>query len=168
MIEPAATPSALIVSPVLDELVHLVSLLTGSGFRVTAAENFVQAKALLSTQPPSILITSLQLGDYNGLHLVLRGRSARPDMVALITSTTADAGLHADAEAMGATFMLMPVSGPEFIAAVLRTLSRSDPSEPPVRPPFERRSRERRGTVVPFNAERRGGDRRRGPFWLAS
>ena len=155
------TLPVLVVEPSLDELLPLVGTLTAAGFQVTAAGTFSQARELLSSQPPSILVTTLRLGLYNGLHLVLRGKLTKPDMAALVTSPVADPVLQADAEAMGATFMLKPVTEQDLIAAALRTLYSSDPSVAPLRPPFERRVRERRACEVPSDPGRRVAERRR-------
>ena len=160
--------TALVVDPALDELVQEVSLLTSLGWRVVAAENFAQAKAVLASQPPAVLITALQLGDYNGLHLVLRAKSSTPQTAALITSTAADPVLLSEAEALGATFVLKPIPSQELTAAILRTVARGDMQLPPLRPPFERRTKDRRGTVLPFNGERRGSDRRQPLPWVTS
>ena len=157
--------SALVVDPILDELIQVVAMLSGCGFRVTAADSFAQAKAFLGSHPPAVLVTALQLGDYNGLHLVLRGKSVRPEMAAVVLSSLPDRVLLSDAEAMGATFMMKPYVGTDLRAAVMRTLARRDPDAPPIRPPFERRTRERRGLVLPFNRERRETDRRQPLPW---
>ena len=156
------TPSVVVVEPSLDDLLPLVGALTAAGFQVTSAGTFIQARELLNSQPPSILVTTLRLGLYNGLHLVLRGKVAKPEMAALVTSPVADPVLQADAEAMGATFMLKPVTERDLIAAALRTLYSSDRSLAPLRPPFERRASERRVLQGSFDPGRRVAERRRG------
>ena len=157
--------SVLIVEPVLDELLRLMSTLTGVGFEVTAAETFAEAKPLLHTQPPSLLFTAVRLGVYNGLHLVLRGKSLRPEMAAVVTSPTADPVLQADAEAMGATFIVNPLPASDCIAAVLQTLFRVDQSGGPIRPPYERRRQNGVASAVP-GTPARGVERRRHLPWL--
>ena len=163
----AGALSVLIVEPSLDELVLLMSRLNNAGFQVTAAESFAQARPILASQPPSILITALRLGAYNGLHLVLRGKTVRPDMAALVTSPITDSVLQADAEAMGATFVVTPITERELIGAVLQTFFR-DESQLPIRPPFERRMSDRRAAEGVLTEDRRGGDRRRVLPWLAT
>jgi DNA-binding response OmpR family regulator len=160
--------SVLVVEPSLDELLVVLSRLTTRGFRVTVAETFAQAKPLLLSQPPSVLVTALRLGAYNGLHLVLRGKAVRPDMAALVTSTVDDVVLRADAEGMGATFIVTPVSEHDLIAAVLQTVFRRDGSLEPIRPPFERRLGERRVQSGSYSDERRTADRRRVLPWMST
>jgi DNA-binding NtrC family response regulator len=159
------TPSALVVEPHAPDALTTVEALSRSGFRVTLAETFARAKEHLASQIPDVLVTAIRLGEFNGLHLVLRATSARPDTSALVVSDYPDMVLEADAEAMGATFVLKPVSGKELTAAVFRTLAaRGDRARGlavPIRPPFERRVSQRRKTTAPVSMERRQGDRRR-------
>ena len=55
-----------------------VTLLEAAGYRVRSARSFDEAKTLLAAECPDLLITDLRLGQYNGLHLVLRTRSDLP------------------------------------------------------------------------------------------
>ena len=153
--------SVLVVEPVLDELLEVVSAISNAGLHVTATATFSEAKSLISARTPSILIAAIRLGLYNGLHLVLRGKAMRPEMAALVTAPEHDPVLQADAEAVGATFMVKPVSQQDLIAAALQTLFRSDPNAGPIRPPFERRVRDRREAMEVFVPERRMSGRRR-------
>jgi DNA-binding NtrC family response regulator len=151
--------SVLIVEPAVDELLTLTSMLTEAEFQVTATDTFAQARAALNAAPPAILITTVRLGSYNGLHLVLRSTASNPGLAVLVTSPTDDPVLRADAEAMGATFIVKPVSTADLLAALLRTLH--DPDRKPLRPPFERRASERRIADHAYIADRRIADRRR-------
>ena len=111
-------------------------------------------------------MTEIRLAEFNGLHLVIYGKSVRPDMAALVLSSQPDAGLQVDTEALGATTMIKPVASRQVRAAVLRSISRlAIPGRPadPIWPPFERRERERRAAggpsvaavFVPGRADRR-------------
>jgi DNA-binding NtrC family response regulator len=151
----------------LPHLLVVLSAVSSLGFDVTVADTFKDAKAALSSTPhPSLLITGVRLGEYNGLHLVLRGTSMSPRLAAIVTSDTDDPVLRTEAERLGATFIAMPVSREELAAAIARTAFRCpDEKRPaePVRPPFERRHGDRRivASPVPPGSERRGADRRR-------
>jgi DNA-binding NtrC family response regulator len=159
------TLSVLVVEPSLGDLLLLTSRLTSAGFRVTAAESFAQAKPLLDSQPPSILVTAVRLEAYNGLHLVLRAKAVRPNIAAVVTSANEDAVLRADAEGMGATFIVTPVDEKDLVAAIYQTLFRRDPTAP-VRPPYERRVRDRREAVELIDEDdRRSAERRRERPW---
>lgn len=112
---------------------------------------------------PHLLITELQLGEYNGLHLVLHASVVRPRMAAIVTSRSSDAVLQRDVERMGATFVQIPTRREELIAALLRTVANAGPAPgESIRPPFERRrSRRRAGAERPVEMERRVAQRRR-------
>jgi DNA-binding NtrC family response regulator len=130
------------------------------GFQVTVSDNFRDARGRL-TAAPALLVTELRLGEYNGLHLVFRAKSIRSDIAAMIRTQIADPLLQLEAERMGATFVLKTTTPEEFRAAVARTLLRRADSFEPIRPPFERRHRERRAQLPsPNMPERRHAERR--------
>jgi DNA-binding NtrC family response regulator len=159
---PLVTASALVVERTVSDAVSIAAVLTACRFHVTVAESFLKAKTHLSAHPPTVLLTEIRLAEYNGLHLVLRAKSVRPDIAALVMSSIADPVLQADAEAMGATFVLKPVSEQELTAAVFRTIFQATTgSTAPIRAPFERRQSDRRAAVVPMPADRRNLERRR-------
>lgn len=156
--------SALIVEPVLADAMFSVDAVTSLGFHVTVADNFHDALERLRI-PPALLIADIRLGEYNGLHLVLRGKAVKRDLAAIVTSGVADSVLQSEAEQLGATFVLKPTSTEEFRAAICRTLLRT--SSDPIRPPFERRQTDRRTAPdEPAHPERRVGPRRRDPMQL--
>ena len=157
--EPPA--NALVVEPSVAETLVLVSSLSDLGFQVTVSDNFRDARARLMSAP-ALLVTELRLGEYNGLHLVFRAKSIRSNIAAIIRTQIADPLLQLEAERMGATFVLKTTSPGEFRAAVSRTLMRKMDSFEPIRPPFERRHRERRAArAMPDNRpERRVSERR--------
>lgn len=160
--------SVLVVEPILDELLTTMSRLTSAGFRLTVADSFAHAKPLLLSQPPAVLLASVRLAAYNGLQLVMRGKMIRPHMATLLMSPSDDVVLRADAESMGATFLVRPLAEHDLIAAILRTVFRRDPADRPIRPPFERRRRERRAPVQPAQSVPEREDRRRLLPWLAT
>jgi len=78
--------SALVVEPNELDLMAIVSTLTDAGFRVTATDNYLDAKAVLTTQPPPLmLVAEVRLGAYNGLQLALRARTSTPRVMAIVT-----------------------------------------------------------------------------------
>jgi DNA-binding response OmpR family regulator len=157
--------SALVVEPSATDALAFVSVLARWGFDVTVAGTFGRARERLGTSIPDVLTTAVRLAEYNGLHLVMRARSTRPDVAALVVADRLDTGLESDAMALGATFVLKPIADAELTAAVIRTLAAQRVPDRPVeiiQPPFERRRSERRGSSMPVLMERRAGDRRRG------
>lgn len=158
----AATVTALVVERTLSDALTVASMLTASHFHVTVAETFPKAKARLGAQIPGVLITEVRLAEYNGLHLVLRGKSLAPEMAAVVLSSVNDRVLQADAESLGATFVIKPLVESELTAAVFRTIFRTrHGGTDVVRAPFERRRGERRASVRSVAEERRATDRRR-------
>ena len=156
------SPTMLIVQPALTDVWFAVSTLADSGFQITVAQDFVEAKPLIDRLRPLALITDIRLGEYNGLHLVLRGKAVRTNMAAIVISSVADAVLQAEAERMQATFVQKPTSKQEFLAAVCRTLFRTPGDIAPIRPVFERRVAERRVLEhSTIEADRRRANRRR-------
>jgi DNA-binding response OmpR family regulator len=157
-------PAALVVEPSLAEALSLHSALSELGFQVSISDNFQDAKARLR---PSIalLVTELRLNEYNGLHLVFRAKSIRRDVATLIRTQISDPLLQLEAERMGATFVLKTAGAAEFRAAVCRTLFRPPDSVDPIRPPFERRHRQRRAahSASGVQPERRLRERRVDP-----
>jgi DNA-binding response OmpR family regulator len=156
--------TALVVEPSAPDALALVSVITRCGFDVTVAGTFGRAKEHLGTHVPDLLVTAVRLAEYNGLHLVLRATAVRMTMAALVVSDCADPVLQAEADAMGATFVIKPVSESELSAAVFRTLgARLNGSAPSViRPPFERRLAQRRSVTTPVETDRRAVERRQG------
>jgi DNA-binding NtrC family response regulator len=155
--------SALVVDGTLADALPTVALLVDYQFHVTVADTFARAKSRLAESPPALLITEIRLQQFNGLQLVLHGKSLRPGMAALVLSRIADPVLQADAEALGATFVVKPVGEKELLAAAFRTLMRNvtDEASEPITPPFERRAHQRRSMQLPTHSERRRTERRR-------
>jgi len=153
--------TALVVEPAFSDVLLLVPVLSALGFQVTATESFEEARQSLRV-PPKLLVTEIRLGEFNGLHLVLRGLSARHDMAAIVTSTVDDPVIRTEAEAMGATFVLKPSTAGEMQAAIMRTVMRSAQAHgEPIRAPFERRTTDRRASRPEgYLPERRRSDRR--------
>ena len=165
---PPSSPPALVVQPNLPHLLVTLSALTSLGFDVRVAETFKDAKATLAAgHRPALLLTDIRLREYNGLHLVLRGKTMWPGLSAIVTSESVDQLLQHEAETMGATFMVMPTSMEEVVAAVLRTIHQRSTNgvlPSPIRPQFERRRQERRlGSPPLAGDERRKEQRRRDP-----
>jgi DNA-binding response OmpR family regulator len=153
--------TALVVEPSPSDAVWIALMLSELGFRVVVSDSFQDARAQLAS-PPSLLVTELRLGEYNGLHLVLSGKSAHPQLKALVTSRINDPVLYSEAEQLGATYVFKNAGPQEFRAAVLRTFFRTDQQSGTIRPPFERRLANRRRHATPnYEPESRVAERRR-------
>ena len=114
----------LIVDSVPSRVAWMTELLRKAGYRTHAARTFSEAKRSLASDAPHVLITQLQLGPYNGLHLVLRGRRQHPEMGAVVTSRVTDGVLESEADGQGAIFIKWPVTESELLAVVKAALDR--------------------------------------------
>lgn len=126
----------LLVHPNPILLARLATVLTTAGYRVRLASSFEDAKQLLSSEPPVVLVTAIRLGPFNGLHLVLRGRADRPGMGACVIDASWDPTLEADARRYGAAYLAEPLDGSILLEKVAEILV--DVSRPPA--PKARRS----------------------------
>jgi DNA-binding NtrC family response regulator len=121
----------LVVDADPSDRANTVWLLQSAGYRVGAATAFDEAKQLIASEAPDLLVTSLRLGPYNGLHLVLRSRSDHPAMAAIVTSRYADSVLEAEAERQHARFIVRPFADSAFLDAVGQSLCVSTTSDSP-------------------------------------
>src|SRR4029453_16864695 len=119
----ASPHSVVVVDGNARDRTSTVTLLEAAGNRVHPARSFRAAKMLLAPECPDLLITDLRLGQYNGLHLVLRTRNTYPEMAALVTSRVADPVLEAEAARQHAQFILSPLSATQLLQAVASSLS---------------------------------------------
>lgn len=137
---------------IVQDLAAAIQALGGQALEATT---FEAAKRLWVAEKPPILITDIRLGPFNGLQLLLRAKSDRPDVIAGITSTVADAVLEIDTKRFGGTFLLKPLEPGRLLQILLGHqvgLERF----------VERRRAERRNNLpVDFVPERRVSERRR-------
>jgi len=124
----------LVVDSDPSDLSSTVSLLEGAGYRVATASAFDEAKQLLATESPDLLITGLRLGPYNGLHLILRSRADHPEMAAIVMTHFSDPVLEAEAQRQQAGFLLRPVGDREFLDAITRSLAATAHTETVIEP----------------------------------
>ena len=107
---------AVSIGPVLivdwreDELARLVRIVRATGYQAASASCFEDAQRMLAALAPSVLLTSVKLGRYNGLHLVVRARMSRPELSAIVTHHEFDAVLEAEANRQDARFVVQPCS----------------------------------------------------------
>jgi DNA-binding response OmpR family regulator len=104
-----------------------------AGYRVAAVSTFEQATSQLALDCPDLLITSIRLKAFNGLHLLLRARADHADLPVIVTGHPND--ITSDITRYGATFLPEPVD-PELL---LRTVSELMADRVPRDPTGERR-----------------------------
>jgi ActR/RegA family two-component response regulator len=94
---------------------------------VEVCRDFVDARARLLQEPPDLLITSLRLEAYNGVHLVMLAATTQARCI--VFSTQDDIGLARDVQAAGAFFELharLPQVLESYVNAALPQRDRRD------------------------------------------
>jgi DNA-binding NtrC family response regulator len=82
---------------------------------VVACDSFEKARRLLKDQAFDALITDVRLGAFNGLQLAVMARDMYPEMRLIVFSGFDDPVLRADAEQIGAAYLVKPVGSGELI-----------------------------------------------------
>jgi PleD family two-component response regulator len=154
-----ARTSVLLVHANPASLEALSQMLQQAGFRVRRAPSFEEARIALAARP-ACLVAAVQLGIFNGLHLVLDGRSRDPHLAAVVLDVRRDNALQADAQRLGAAYVVEPVEQAPFLALVAQLMDGAAPGG--TKELYkDRRGVERRVAVLQFEPERRQADRRR-------
>jgi DNA-binding NtrC family response regulator len=92
--------SVLVVAPTPHLAANLMEWLTEAGCAVMLVTSFAAGKARLD-QHPSMLISEVRLGDFNGLHLALRAKAI--DIPSIVLGS-ADAVLQREAQRLGVIY----------------------------------------------------------------
>jgi DNA-binding NtrC family response regulator len=82
---------------------------------VVACDSFEKARQMLKDQPFDALITDVRLGAFNGLQLAVMARDMYPEMRLIVFSGFDDPVLRADAEQIGAAYLVKPVASAELL-----------------------------------------------------
>ena len=105
----------------------LVAWLGESPNELVLANTYAGAKLQL-TAHPDVLITEVKLGEYNGLHLALRGQAAG---IPTIVLGPMNAGFEREAEQLGATYLTSDdLDSDELVFAIERVLDDSRRDHP--------------------------------------
>jgi DNA-binding response OmpR family regulator len=114
--------SVLLVAPSPHIAATLVPWLTEAGCQVCVVASFATGKAHLEHNP-SLLISEVRLGDYNGLHLAIRAKSR--DIPAIVIGER-DPALQREAEALGVMYMPGPLNRQHIVDALDRVVHTSN------------------------------------------
>jgi CheY-like chemotaxis protein len=95
--------------------------LTDAGYNVTSVPGFEEACKFMSHRQPDLLLTTVRLGRFNGLHLAVRCRWNDPQLPIIVLGGSGDEGLLEDANLVGARF-LSTAGIPQVLAAVAELL----------------------------------------------
>ena len=89
-----------------------------SGREVIAHSTFEGARRALREESFDALVTDVRLGAFNGLQLAVIARDTHPHIRIIVFSGYDDPVLRHDAENIGATYFVKPVSFNEILAAL--------------------------------------------------
>jgi hypothetical protein len=109
---------------------------------VVVESDFSSARARLKAKPPGLMVTALQLREYNGLHLVYFAAAAGLPTRSLVYTETVDPIQAREVRSAGAFYEVrarLPVALPAYVSAVLPPQDRRDTAQ------FDRRRLARGG-----------------------
>ena len=152
-----ARTSVLLVHSNSSSLAALSEMLQRGGYRVRRAASFEEARLALAARP-ACLVAAVQLGIFNGLHLVLDGRSGDPHLASVVVDVRKDIALRSDAQRLGAAYIVEPIEEGPLLALVTQLIDGARPCDELY---CDRRHGDRRGVVLQFEPERRRAERRR-------
>ena len=118
-------PKILIVDDDPSLLEALERSFQEAGEDVVAHSSFEQARKALQTTHFDALITDVRLGAFNGLQLAVIGRDTYPNIRLIVFSGFDDPVLRTEAEHVGATYIVKPVTGAKLLE-ILRQANRRD------------------------------------------
>jgi DNA-binding NtrC family response regulator len=101
---------------------RLAARLETAGYWAETATNYEDGKTLMAITPPALLIASVRLGAYNGLHLVIRGRFDYPGMAAILISDVPNPTFEAEAARHGAGFVVGPPDNQKLLSLIAEAL----------------------------------------------
>lgn len=85
---------------------------------MVASRSFEEARRILREQSFDVLITDVRLGAFNGLQLAVIAHGLWPSIRVVVFSGFDDPVLRAEAEHMGATYLVKPVTSTELLTLV--------------------------------------------------
>jgi DNA-binding response OmpR family regulator len=112
----------LVVSTDNIALAQTVTVLSKAGHQASGATTFEDASRVLASRSPDLVIADEYLGNFNGLHVIMRARATHPDVLAIVTTSRKNRGLEADARSLNVKCMLKPRDPAQWVASISRTL----------------------------------------------
>ena len=103
-------------------LKYLTEMLQEAGYDTVACDRYQDAKALLSTTRPDLLLTDIRLGAYNGLQLGIYARDHHPGLPVIVLTGYEDPTLRDEAKRAGALFLMKPITRVVLLAAISKAL----------------------------------------------
>ncbi len=114
----------LVVDDDQQVLRYLAEILQDAGYDTLTCSRYQDAKALLATTRPSLLLTDIRLGAFNGLQLAFFARDHQPGLPVVVLTGYEDPTLREEATRSGAAFLVKPVTRATLLDAVRDALAR--------------------------------------------
>lgn len=131
--EPQRPTRILVVNADPVALQRIDAYLSGEGYAVTSLSTFQSAKQLFNLVGPDLLVADIRLEAFNGLHLAAWIRFDHPSLPVIITDTSYDPVLEAEARRLGAAFVVNPLENPEFLQQVRAAIGQPRRAQPAIR-----------------------------------
>lgn len=103
-----------------DERTARAEALVRAGFTTLPVASFLEARDVLTEIEPEALVTDVQLGDYNGLHLVAIAQVEHPRTTCVVVGPR-DPALQSESYHLGARYLVEPIDA-ERVSAILAEL----------------------------------------------
>ncbi len=113
----------LVVDDDRQVLRFLTEILQDAGYDTVACNRYQDAKAVLATGRPDLLLTDVRLGAYNGLQLGFYARDHHPNLPVIVLTGYEDPTLREEAKRTGAEFLVKPVTRAALLEAIQRMLA---------------------------------------------
>jgi DNA-binding response OmpR family regulator len=111
----------------------LEALLTEDGYLVAAIDSFLEARDLLDSVTPDLLIADVRLERFNGLQLAIRCHFDHPGVPVVVTHVREDPVAEAEAKRYGVSFVAAPLDNPNFLPCVRSLLANRRMAQRPIR-----------------------------------
>ena len=109
MEQPSRARKILLIEDDAELLVALVRAFREAGLEVFACGTFEEGREALRNQSFDVLVTDIRLGAFNGIQLAVVARDLHPSIRIIVYSGFDDPVLRAEAERIGATYLVKPV-----------------------------------------------------------
>jgi CheY-like chemotaxis protein len=110
----------LVVGVEESERTQRAEALVRAGFTTLPVGSFLEARDVLTEIEPEALLTDVQLGDYNGLHLVAIAQVEHPRTTCVVVGPR-DPALQSESYHLGARYLVEPIAA-ERVASILAEL----------------------------------------------
>jgi DNA-binding response OmpR family regulator len=97
---------------------QLEAQLAENGYVVMAIGTFIEARDLLDSVIPDLLVADIRLERFNGLQLAIRSHFEHPDVPVVVTHVEEDPVAEAEAKRYGVSFVAAPLENPAFLSFV--------------------------------------------------